>query len=375
MGFFTIAMRNVLRRPLRSCLTLLAVAIAVGAVVSLVGIANGFKQSFLEYYQGAGIDLLVLRSGSARRLTSTMDEKLGESIAQLPGVTEVVPGLADVVSFPDEGLYVVAVSGLVPETRVYDLMEVTDGRALTRDDGRAVMLGVTLAENLQKSVGDTVEVVEEEPYEVVGIFDGFNVLQNGSIVMSVTELQRLMGREGQVSGFSIITTDATDDALLDRIADDVEKMDSGIVVRRTREHVETISEIQIAVAMAWLTSTVAILIGTVGMLNTMFMSVHERTTEIGLLLAIGWSRLRVIGLILNEAALLSFVGGMLGIGCAMILVNVLTSMPTASGLVEGKISPSVVGQAMLIALVVGLLGGVLPAFRASRLTPMEALRK
>ena len=92
MGFVTIAIRNVLRRPLRSCLTLLAVALAVGSVVSLVGIANGFKHTFLEFYQGVGIDLLVVRSGSARRLTSTMEESLGDKIAALPGVVEVIPG-------------------------------------------------------------------------------------------------------------------------------------------------------------------------------------------------------------------------------------------------------------------------------------------
>ena len=375
MDFAIIAIRNVFRRRLRSCLTLFAVALAVGSVVSLVGIANGFKRSFLEFYQGADIDLLVVRSGSARRLTSTMEESLGDAISELDGVEEVIPGLADVVSFPDDGLYVVAVSGLVPETRVYDLMEVEQGRSLTLEDTNAVMLGVTLADSLQKKVGDIVEVVENEPYEVVGIFNGFNVLQNGSIVMSVKELQRLMGREGQVSGFSIVTTDSTNEQTMDQIASQVQQMDSGLSVRRTREHVESISEIQIAIAMAWLTSTVAVLIGSVGMLNTMFMSVQERTVEIGLLRAVGWSRRRIISLILIEATLLSVAGAIVGTLVAIVLVKALTLMPAAGGLVEGHITLGVIAQASLIAILVGLLGGVLPAIRASRLAPMEAFRK
>lgn len=374
MDFAKIAFRNVFRRPLRSCLTLFAVALAVGSVVSLVGIANGFKKSFLEFYQGADIDLLVVRSGSARRLTSTMEESLGDRIAALEGVAEVIPGLADVVSFPDDGLYVVAVSGLVPETRVFELMEVTDGRSLTLQDTNAVMLGETLAENLQKKVGDIVEVVEEEPYEVVGIFNGFNVLQNGSVVMSVAELQRLMGREGQVSGYSIVTTDSTNEDLVNQIVEQVEAMDSGLAVRRTREHVESISEIQIAIAMAWLTSTVAVLIGSLGMLNTMFMSVQERTVEIGLLRAVGWSKRRVAILILIEAGLLSFAGAMVGTLAAVALVSALTYMPAASGLVEGHITIGVVVQAAIIALLVGLIGGLLPAVRASGLAPAEAFR-
>ena len=94
MYFITMTFRNGLRRPLRSALTLVAVALAVCAVVSLVGIANGFRDTFMEFYEGADVDLLVVRSGSARRLTSTLDEELGDRITQVSGVKEVIPGLA-----------------------------------------------------------------------------------------------------------------------------------------------------------------------------------------------------------------------------------------------------------------------------------------
>ncbi len=374
MYFTTMTFRNVCRRPLRSALTLVAVALAVCAVVALVGIATGFKRTFMDFYQGVGIDLLVVRTGSARRLTSTMEESLGDKIAALDGVKEVVPGLADVVSFPDVGLYMVPVSGLMPETRVFESMKPVTGRRLTKADGKSVMLGVTLAESLGKTTGDTVEVVEGEPYEVAGVYDSFNVIQNGSIVMSVKELQGLMGREGQVSGFSIVTDDPTNDAQLKRIAKEVSALESGISVRPTREHVESLSEIQLAVAMAWLTSTVATIIGAVGMLNTMFMSIQERTLEIGLLRAIGWTRTRIISMILLEAIILSILGAVIGILSALGLVAMLTRMPAVNGLIEGHISLIVIGQGFLIAILVGLIGGLLPAIRASKLSPSEALR-
>jgi len=374
MNFLTMTFRNVLRRPLRSGLTLVAVALAVCVVVALVGIANGFKSTFMDFYQGAGVDLLVVRSGSARRLTSTLDESLGDKIAQVDGVVDVIPGLADVVSFPDAGLYVVPVSGLVPETQVFEAMEPVDGRRLLKSDDRGVMVGITLADSLGKKVGDDIEIVEEEKYKIVGIFESFNVLQNGSLVVSVAELQRLMGREGEVSGFSIITTDAGDKALLDRIAKQVEEMEQEIKVRPTREHVESLTEIQLAVAMAWLTSAVAIVIGSIGVLNTMFMSIHERTLEIGLLRAIGWTRVRIISMILLESMLLSAIGAAIGIAIAFALVGLLTQMPAVNGLIEGRIGSTVILQGVAIALVVGFLGGLLPAFAASKLSPSEALR-
>ncbi|EMI54519.1 ABC transporter permease protein [Rhodopirellula sallentina SM41] len=374
MKFVTMTYRNVMRRPLRSGLTLIAVALAVCAVVSLVGIANGFKATFMNFYQGAGVDLLVVRSGSARRLTSTLDESLGDRIVALDGVVEVIPGLADVVSFPEAGLYVVPVSGLIPETQVFDAMEPVDGRRLLKTDERGVMVGITLADSLGKKVGETIDVVEDEPYKIVGIFESFNVLQNGSLVVSVAELQRLMGREGEVSGFSIITSDATDEAMLDRISKQVEAMEPEVKVRPTREHVESLSEIQVAVAMAWLTSAVAIVIGSIGVLNTMFMSIQERTLEIGLLRAIGWTRVRIISMILIESVLLSAIGAAIGIGVSFLLVSVLTHMPAVNGLIEGRIQPTVIMQGVLIALVVGFLGGLLPAYAASKLSPSEALR-
>ena len=374
MYFITMTFRNVLRRPLRSTLTLVAVALAVCAVVSLVGIANGFRDTFMEFYEGADVDLLVVRSGSARRLTSTLDEELGDRITRVAGVKEVIPGLADVVSFSEQGLYVVPVSGLLPETRVFDSMELTDGRSLTKDDQRAVMVGITLAESLGKKVGDSLDVVEGEPFEVVGIYESFNVIQNGSLVVSLHELQRLMGREGQVSGFSIVADDSRDKAMIDRIADEVSLLEPEIKVRPTKDHVESLSEIQLAVAMAWLTSTVAMVIGAVGVLNTMFMSIQERTLEIGLLRAIGWSRWRIVFMILIESVILAIIGAAIGIVISLVLVALLTKMPAVNGLIEGKISPFVVAQGFAIAVTVGLIGGLLPAIRASRLSPSEALR-
>ncbi|MEM6980442.1 MAG: ABC transporter permease [Planctomycetota bacterium] len=375
MQFFTMSLRNVFRRPLRSSLTLIAVGLAVCAVVSLVGIATGFRDTFMDFYQGAGVDLLVVRSGSARRLTSTLDESLGDKIAAIDGVADVIPGLADVVSFPDDGLYVVPVSGLEPETQVFDAMEPISGRRLLKSDTNAVMVGVTLAGSLGKETGDTLDVVDGEPFEIVGVFESFNVLQNGSLVVSTPQLQRLMGREGEVSGFSILMTDATDSAAMDHIISEVESLESEIKVRPTQEHVESLSEIQLAVAMAWLTSTVATLIGAVGVLNTMFMSIQERTLEIGLLRAVGWTRRRVVSMILTEAMLLSAMGALAGIAVAYGLVNLLTKMPAVNGLIEGKISVWVVAQGILIALVVGLIGGCLPAVVASKMSPNEALRR
>lgn len=141
-----------------------------------------------------------------------------------------------------------------------------------------------------------------------------------------------------------------------------------------REHVETLAEIRAARAMAWMTSAVAILVGTAGMLNTMVMSVHERTNEIGILRALGWRQRRVIRMVLSESITLSLLGAVVGTLGAMALVWLLTRLPTTSGVIDGRVPGFVVAQGFAIALIVGLCGGLTAACSAARMLPTAALR-
>jgi putative ABC transport system permease protein len=126
--------------------------------------------------------------------------------------------------------------------------------------------------------------------------------------------------------------------------------------------------------MAWVTSTVALFIGSIGMLNTMIMSVFERTKEIGVLRAIGWGRWRVVKMILMESVILSLLGGALGAVGAIFLTKMLSHFPAAAGVIDGNLAPSVILDGFLIALGVGLLGAAYPAYRGAQLLPTEALR-
>ena len=113
--------------------------------------------------------------------------------------------------------------------------------------------------------------------------------------------------------------------------------------------------------------------GAVGVTNTVLMSVFERTHEIGILLAIGWRRVRILRMILFESMLLSLVGGIVGIGFGFVTVTILQNTPVMRGKIEGYISGELLGVAILIALTLGILGGLYPAYRGSRLHPREAL--
>src|SRR5262249_2681520 len=128
-----------------------------------------------------------------------------------------------------------------------------------------------------------------------------------------------------------------------------------------------------AQAMAWLTSAIALMIGTISMANTMVMSVVERTKEIGILRAIGWKKWRVMRMILGVSTILSLVGGVLGGILAVIVCKWLATLPQVGGFIQGEIAPIVIAKGFFIALAVGLIGGLWPAFRAASLLPTEAI--
>lgn len=376
MWFLTFVYKNLTRRPLRSFLTIVAIAIAIGAYVSLVGISTGFEQSFLKIYEGTGVDIIVVRAGGRQRLNSALDETLGAKIkAEIPGVTEVIGGLADMVNFGEDGAFNAVFQGWEPESAAFDHLRILEGRNLTKQDQRAVIVGTILKRNLGKKVGDTVELIEKEPFTIVGVYDTGNVFENGALVIPLKQLQRIMDRKGQVTGFSLMMTpDKKDDASIDQACRSIERLIPGVTAMSTRKHVQTLMEIQLAKAMAWLTSLIALLIGTFGMMNTMVMSIHERTREIGTLRAVGWRRGRVIRMILMEALLLSFVGALVGTLGSFLLVQVLTKVPLVNGLIDGRLDPVLIVEGFLIAIAVGIVGGLLPARRAARLLPVVALR-
>lgn len=380
MPFYQFILKNVLQRKARSALTVIGVAIAVTAVVALVGIADGFQRSFRELYETRGVDLMVVRAGSSERLSSSIPQQVGEQIRSLSGVRDVSPGLMDVVSFEEANLTSVALQGWAPDSFLFSGLKMLSGRSLRKGDDRGAMLGMVLAKNLGKQTGDTLEIAGR-PFTIVGIYESFNVLENGSAVLLLHSLQTIMDRPDQVTGFQVVLDGASNKKdLLERVRRDINALRSssgqswGIEAIPTEDYVKSTSQIRMTQAMAWTTSVIALLIGAIGVLNTMIMSVLERTREIGILRAIGWRKSRVVRLILYESLLLSVIGAAAGILAAVALTRALSWWPLVSGLIKGDVAPVVMIQGFFIALAVGLIGGAYPAYRGAHLLPTEALR-
>jgi putative ABC transport system permease protein len=372
MRFTTIIARNLTRRGVRSALTVLGLAIGIAAVVSLLGIAWGFERSFMHIYEAKGIDLVVVRAGVSDRLTSSLDETLAAKVRAVPGVKDVGASLMDTVSFEDANLVSVLVNGWVPGSLLFRGIRPIQGRTLRAGDTRSAMLGRILALNLNQKVGDTIDVAGER-FRVVGVYESDSMFENGGLIIPQKELQAMMGREGQVTGF-VIAAEDHDPGQVRAVGKAVEAALPNVAAVPARDFMQGEALIRLAKAMAWATSLVALVLGSVGMLNTMVMSVFERTGEIGVLRALGWKRRRVLTLILGEALALGLAGAVVGVVLGYAGIRAITLFPTARGFISNDLPPLTVAFGLALAIVLSLLGGLYPALRAAALDPTEALR-
>jgi putative ABC transport system permease protein len=371
LSFTGFAWKNLWRRRLRTFLTLVGITMGIGAFVALVGFSRAFEHEWLRMYTSSGIDIAVVQSNL---LSSSIDESLAAKISALPDVAQVAPMIFNLMDLTPE------VNALVYGWRAnsfeFDSLTLLSGRRF-HDGAPEILMGDLLASNLQKKSGDTISILGTN-FTVVGIYHGGTALEAGAVIMPLDQLQNIAGMEGKVTAFHVKLRPApageAQDAYVKQASAAIEAVLPDIKAVPAAERAANNQLVDLAHAVAWGTSAIALLIGVLGIANTMAMSVFERTREIGILRALGWKGRHVILLILAEATALGFVGGMLGIGVGWGALRLLSTLPQTASVVSASVSPWHLLDALVIAIASGLLAGAYPAWRGARLSPVEALR-
>jgi ABC-type antimicrobial peptide transport system permease subunit len=297
---------------------------------------------------------------------SAVDERVGARLAALPEV-EAVAGMGFAFGATEEAP-LFFMMGYNPREFGIRHFRIVEGQVLATN--RQMIVGRQAADTMGLEVGDVFRVLDSS-FRIVGIYETGNSFEESGAVITLRDAQRLAGRPHQVSMYGIKLCDADS---VEEVRDYLDANFDEIEVSLSTEFAESIPDMERMGMMTGQIAFMAVLLGALTMFNTMLMSVLERTQEIGVLRALGWRRRQVMGAVLRESALLGVIGGLLGIGLGMVLIWGLQQIPLIGGMLAPHYGPTVFAQAMIIAVVAGCVGGLYPAWRATRMRPVEALR-
>jgi len=359
------ALKNLIRRPMRTLLTLLGIAIGVASVVSLGAMAEGMV---VNYGTAIGLsnDVLVIQADALDPLFSALDDTFEARIQAIPGVENVDPGVYAWIATDEMPFFLVyGYPAGSPSMAHYRIVE---GKPVT--GAKQIVLGRRAAESLKKGVDATVRLYGI-PYRVVGIYETGQGMEESGGVVTVADAQDIAGKPRKVSLYQVGLRRGAD---IDQAVHRIESLDKTLSVNKASEYDASKQWAGMMTAFAWGIAAIAIVIGGLGMMNAMVMSVMERTREIGTLRALGWTQGQVTRLIMGEALVLSVLGGLVGIGLGIGLTELAASAPGIGAFLEGVYTPGIFVQGMATAILLGAIGGAYPARRAASLLPVEALR-
>jgi ABC-type antimicrobial peptide transport system permease subunit len=341
------------------------IGIGVAAVIALGAMAQGIAEGYAAFAGGSGADLLVIQTDAGDLTLSSVDEQVGERIAQLADVRNVSGVIFNMVQLKTIPYFIIG--GYDPEEIAIQHFKIIEGQTLSRE--KEIILGRQAADNLKKSVGDTIKLYETT-FRIVGIYETGQSFEDSGAIIPLADAQIIFKKPRQVAFFEIQVRDPTQ---IDAVQARVEQLFDDVSVSKASDVADEQVMVQSMQAMAWGISLIAVLIGGLGMMNTMVMSVFEQTREIGVLRAVGWRRSHVLRLILSQSLVLSALGGLLGVGMGLGLVWLINHTPAVSSYAPGVVKAPLLIQAMFVALVLGTVGGIYPAWRAAGLSPIEAL--
>ena len=363
-------LKSLLRRKTRTLLTIIGVAIGIAALISLGALSEGLVINYTSLLSGSGADLVLAQSEAGERAASlsvgAIEERIGQELAHLPGVQEVA-GMSYIL-VPMPGIPYFLLFGYDPEEFAIGHFKIVEGEPL--GPGKQAIIGKVAAGNLNKGVGDMLKVAGRA-YRIVGIYETGSGFEDAGAVVHLREVQAILEQPRKVSAFFLKLKDVN---RLEEVRSRIQRRFPNLAISQTSEVTETLGIIEILRGFSWAVSLVAVLVGGVGVMNFMLMSVFERTREIGVLRAVGWRKGRVLRMILSESLALSLVGGTAGMALGVALVKALSRIPAVGSVSQGAFTPGLFLQALSVSIIMGAWGGLYPAYRASRLMPVEAMR-
>ena len=346
--------KNLLRRPARTGLTAAGVGLGVGLIVALLSITNGVHRTASDLIHVGHADFGLFQSNVSDFSTSLLPESLAARVARDPAVARV----AKVKLLVSNGLLVFGLDPAEFAYRRFVILAGTRGRVLAGDHS-------------QKRLGQVV-TVEGRHFTVGGIYHSGDRFEDLGVVLPLHTVEALAQRPGEITSLGVVIGLGHD---AHATARRLERAFPGIVaIDEPGKAIKVDTSSRLIISTGWVISALALIVGGIGVTNTMAMAVFERTREIGILRAVGWSTLRIGSMIIWEAVAICLLALGVGLALGVLAAETFISHSALSGLITPEFTAGTFAWGLAFALGVGVLGAAYPTWRAVRLTPIEALR-
>jgi putative ABC transport system permease protein len=373
LSFLSLILKNPFRNRTRAALAILGISIGIATIVALGMITDGLTASTQNTLTNSTAEITVTASGS-NALSATGGTLTESYVTNLQNITGVnaTAGILRAITPAAGTVNGLEVNGINSSQVGIEGITITNGTNFV-DGQKQVILGKTIAPLLNKTVGSTVTVMGSQ-FTVVGIFSSGNAVTDAVAFCSLTTLQNITNAQGKIT---IVAVKVDSNSNVTTVANAINNAYPNQLTTTTNTQLSSLADKSmggIKTASAAI-SVLAIVIGGIGIINVMIMSVFERTREIGVLKAVGWKSSDILIMILGESIILTLVAAVVGIILGYVgSEGLLAFFSTTGSVIKPVFSIDIVIRAFVIALVVGIIGGLYPAYRASRLPPTEALR-
>ncbi len=361
-------LKNVWRQKTRTLLTLLGISIGIATILSLGAIADGLKGSMGGIIQPGAADFTIAQANSSDLTFSRISMETLDEIRDIPGVKAAEGAVLAMTQYGSNPYFMIF--GVTPAAIELGDFNIFEGRAFESDG--EIVLGKVAASTTGLGVGATIALGGTD-YDIVGLYETGEQMQDGGSIVRTESAQKLMRAEGS---YTLIMVDAADDADIVQLTERIDRDYAGELV--TIKSADEISRADNGTAIidgaSWMISALAIVIGGIGVMNTMIISVFDRIREIGVLKALGWRRRTIVRMILGEAVLIGIAAIFVGWAIAAGFVWLVSRTDIAQAFLVPEFTWALMGRATGVALLVSFFGGLYPALRAANLSPVEALR-
>ena len=363
---FTIITTNLLRRPARTIFTAGGIAVGVATIVALLSFTQGLKETAAGFVHLGGSELGVFQANVSDPTASILPASLVGKLAARPDVAQATPLLLMVEAIKDEPAAVV----FGADTGGFFTRSLVIVSGDTRSSQREILIGDRLAARLHlKSGGDL--VVKGHPFRIAGVYHSGILFEDSGAVLGMAQAQQLAGTPGEETDIVVELAPGTRAA---SAAPAIEHSLPGTQVITDPQQALRAGANGTLIAKAILVIVViALLVGAISVANTMAMSIVERQGELALLSTVGWSPPRVASLILGEGIGVSVLGAAVGLLAGVIGAGLLVRALGVSSYVSPSVTAWGLGRGLLVGVAIGVLGGIYPAWRVTRMTPLKAL--